>query len=95
MRVVKALLTVVLVLGLAAGVAYGAGVVMRHNEQRTVAGSGHPLPGPASAPSSSSPPSTSTHTPSSSPIHSEAPVVDVLQPLRHDERLERRRELLE
>jgi peptidoglycan hydrolase-like protein with peptidoglycan-binding domain len=83
MRVVKTLLTLVLVLAVAAGTAYGAGVVMRHNDQRTVAGSDHPLPGPASVPSASpsqTPPPT--HTPSSTPTStpSDVPVADVLQP---------------
>ncbi len=86
MRVVKALLTLVLVLGLAAGAAYGAGVVMRHHDQRTVAGSDHPLSGPASDPSSSAPRTTPTPTPSTtpsstpSPTPSDDPVADVLQP---------------
>ncbi len=80
MRVVKALLTVVLVLGLAAGTAYGAGVVIRHHDQRTVAGSDHPLGGPASAPPSSS--STPSGAPSSTPSVSPSaePVADVLSP---------------
>ena len=67
MRVVKALLTLVLVLCLAAGAAYGAGVVMRHNDHRTVAGSDHPLSGPAADPSSSAPRTTPTPTPSTTP----------------------------
>jgi peptidoglycan hydrolase-like protein with peptidoglycan-binding domain len=80
MRVVKALLTLVLVLGLAAGAAYGAGVVTRHNDQRTVAGSDQPLPGPASTPTSSAPQATPTSTPSSPPTHAADPVVNVLEP---------------
>ncbi len=77
MRVVKVLLTLALVVGLVAGTAYGAGMVMRHHEQRTVAGSDQPLAEPTSTPTS-----TPTHSPSSTPSASpsQEPVADVLRP---------------
>jgi peptidoglycan hydrolase-like protein with peptidoglycan-binding domain len=77
MRVVKALLTLVLVAGLVAGAAYGAGVVMRQHDQRTVAGGDHPLAGPAST-APASPTRTPSLTPSASPT--QEPAADVLQP---------------
>ena len=85
MRVVKALLTAVLVLCLVAGAAYGAGVVIRHHDQSTVAGSGHPLAAPTSgAPSSTGSSGTTPNPPARrrtpSRTDSPDPVVDVLKP---------------
>ncbi len=75
MRVVKALLTVVLVLGLGAGTAYGAGMVMQRHDQRTVAGSDHPLDAPTSDPASPtgspSPADSPAPTPSDEPATSD------------------------
>ena len=85
MRVVKTLLALVLVLGLVGGAAYGVGLVMRHHDQRTVAGSDHPLADPTSQPAAqpaSPPTSPPTSQPSSSPsvTHSPAAVAEVLTP---------------
>jgi peptidoglycan hydrolase-like protein with peptidoglycan-binding domain len=65
MRVVKVLLTLVLVVGLVAGAAYGAGAVMRHHDQRTTAAADHPDRAPASEPTSPAPAPSSPSSPSS------------------------------
>ena len=82
MRVVKTLLSLVLVAGLVAGAAYGAGAVLRHHDQRTVAAGDHPDDGAASDPATSAPtpgsPTTPPSTPSGPP--SPAPVREVMQP---------------
>ncbi len=86
MRVVKTILTLVLVVGLVAGAAYGAGAVLRHHDQRTAAASGRPAGEPGSEPTSSVPapgsPTTSSSTPSPSPSHatSSDPTTDVMEP---------------
>ncbi len=81
MRVVKVLLTLVLVMGLVAGAAYGAGALLRHHDQRTAAASSHPEREPASDPTSSAPPSTPSTSPStSSQTASPEPATDVMRP---------------
>ena len=86
MRVVKALLTLVLVVGLVAGAAYGAGAVLRHHDERTAAASNHPDREPAPDPTSSAPTPSSPSTPSGSPsgtpsrTASPEPASDVMEP---------------
>jgi peptidoglycan hydrolase-like protein with peptidoglycan-binding domain len=82
MRVVKALLTLVLVVGLVAGAAYGAGAVLRHHDRRTAAAGDHPEREPASDPTSSAPTPSSPSTPTSTPSEtvSPEPAADVMQP---------------
>jgi len=81
MRVVKVLLTLVLVMGLVAGTAYGAGALLRHHDQRTAAASSHPQREPASDPTSSAPPSSPSTSPStSSQTASPEPATRVMRP---------------
>jgi peptidoglycan hydrolase-like protein with peptidoglycan-binding domain len=82
MRVVKALLALALVVGLVAGVAYGAGVVLRHHDQRTAAASTHPDREPVSDPATATPTPGSPATPSSTPSEavSPEPAGDVMRP---------------
>ena len=79
MRVVKTLLALVLVLGLVGGAAYGAGVVLRHHEERATAESGPALVPPSSSPTSTRPASSaSPHSPPSSPSDTHAPAPAVV-----------------
>jgi peptidoglycan hydrolase-like protein with peptidoglycan-binding domain len=80
MRSVKALLLLVLVVGLVGGAAYGAGAVLRHQEHRTVAASDRPVQDPASDPTSAATQAPST--PSASPSPSSSPGAEevVLRP---------------
>ena len=82
MRVVKALLAFGLVVGLGAGAAYGAGVLIRHHDRRTVAASDHPVREPDSDPTStaSQTPSPSTLSSTQSQPSSAQPPAPVLQP---------------
>jgi len=82
MRVVKAPLTLVLVVGVVAGAAYGAGAVLRHHDQRTAAASNQPDREPASDPTPSASPTSAPSTPSSTPSHTAPaePASDILRP---------------
>jgi peptidoglycan hydrolase-like protein with peptidoglycan-binding domain len=71
MRPVKALLLLVLVVGLVGGAAYGAGAVLRHQDHRTVAASDRPVQDPASDPTSA--PTQAPSTPSGTPSGTSSP----------------------
>jgi peptidoglycan hydrolase-like protein with peptidoglycan-binding domain len=82
MKVVKALLTLVLVAGVLGGAAYGLGRVVTHRQTDTVASSSQ-LPGaPAASPSSPSatPAISPTSSPTSSPTRPAPVDTDVLRP---------------
>jgi peptidoglycan hydrolase-like protein with peptidoglycan-binding domain len=77
MKLVKTLLTVVLVVGLLGGAAYGAGQLVTQRHSDTVASSSD-LPG---APDTTHPtPSSPTSSPASKPTHRPPRVADVLKP---------------
>jgi peptidoglycan hydrolase-like protein with peptidoglycan-binding domain len=87
MKVLKILLTLVLVIGVLGGAAYAGGRLLKDHDQRSVASSGN-LPG---GPSSTTPPSSTTSptsptspsspsSPSSSPTHHVQADADVLKP---------------
>jgi peptidoglycan hydrolase-like protein with peptidoglycan-binding domain len=79
MKVVKTLLTLVLVVGVLGGSAYGTGRLVAHHGSRTVASSSQ-LPGAPSSSRPTTPSSSPTSSPSQSPTR-EAPVLaDVLKP---------------
>ena len=76
MKVVKTLLTMVLVVGVLGGAAYGAGRLVSHHRSHPVAASNE-QPSPSSSPTST--PSSPT-SPSGSPTHHVPAVSDVLKP---------------
>jgi peptidoglycan hydrolase-like protein with peptidoglycan-binding domain len=78
MKVVKTLLTLVLVVGVLGGAGFGVGRLVSHHDSHPVATSTQ-LPG---SPTTSSPssPASSPSSPTSSPTHHEPVVTDVLKP---------------
>jgi peptidoglycan hydrolase-like protein with peptidoglycan-binding domain len=86
MRVVKTLLALILLMGLAGGAAYGTGVALHRHDQRTTTAGGtggdpaaRPTASPTPAPTTSQSP-TPTPSTTPSPSDSPAPVVAVLSP---------------
>ena len=79
MKVVKTLLTLVLVVGVLGGAAYGAGQLIQQRHTDTVASSTDGPEAPTSS-SPSSPSSSPTGSPSSSPTHHVPVARDVLKP---------------
>jgi peptidoglycan hydrolase-like protein with peptidoglycan-binding domain len=79
MKVVKVLLTLVLVVGVLGGSAYAAGRLMSHRDSHPVASSTQLPEGPSSS-QPGTPSSSPTSSPSSSPTHRTPVVTDVLKP---------------